>query len=179
MRVVLTLCSVFFLAACAGAGDTSTASPGATTGLITTPVTTTTTGNPQGSTDELVCTSLAKTGQAFYEKTYSPVMHKTELRVDPISLAAQLGALTTTGAPSGSIDGTSAVLNASPTVREKLTIMVRDADRIAQRYADAATGAVIGSDITPIVNSFTDALIACSKAGYQPRWFDPKSLVSR
>jgi hypothetical protein len=128
-------------------------------------------------TDPAVCASLAKVGKAFYERTYTPLMHSESIAASPIDLAAQLGALATTGATGGSIDGTVAISGASPDIREKLTRMVRDADRLAQHYADVARGTTPGSDLTIMVNTFTDGLIACTRAGYQPDWFDPESLV--
>jgi hypothetical protein len=147
--------------------------PGGTTSTTVAPTTT-----ASAVTDAEVCGSLERTGKPFYP-TYAQLMKNEKLTIKPIVLSAQLATLSTTGVPEGSseIDGTSVINNASPVTRESLTRMVRDADRLAQRYADAATGATVGSDITEIVNSFTDALVTCTKAGYQPTWFDPEVLL--
>jgi hypothetical protein len=35
------------------------------------------------------------------------------------------------------------------------------------------------SNMTPIITSFTNALVACTKAGYRPTWFKPEELVRK
>lgn len=156
-----------------------TAAPSNATGIpasSTTPATATPAA--AATTDADVCRSLERTGKPFYP-TFAQLMKNETLNIEPITLSAQLAALSTTGVAQGSneIDGTSVINKASPDLREKITRLVRDADRLAQRFADAAQGAAVGPDVTDIVNSFTGALIACHQAGYPPSWFDPKALV--
>lgn len=153
--------------------STGTAAPAPTPAATKTAVAPATTDD-----DGTVCRSLERTGKPFYP-TLGTLLRNEQLTIKPATLSAQLATLATTGVPDGSneTDGTAAINKASADLREKVTRMVRDADRLAQRYADAATGATVGSDITDIVNSFTDGLIACAKAGYPPIWFDPRALV--
>lgn len=100
------------------------------------------------------------------------------MNIDPLTLTSQLRALTKVGATSGD-DGSAAINEASPDVRLALNNMIQDADRMAQHYADVASGMPTAeSDVTPIVNTYTGALVACTKAGFRPKWFDPNELTS-
>jgi hypothetical protein len=133
------------------------------------------------TTDAKVCAGedgLEQRGKAFYP-TYKQLMqtHGQAMSVKPIELSAQLAVLTTVAAEGNEIDGSATINQASSDVRLAVTKMVRDADRLAQHYADVAKGDLsANSDVTPIINSFTDALIACSKAGQQPSWFNAQEL---
>jgi hypothetical protein len=133
------------------------------------------------TTDVKVCTGVAglgERGKGFYP-TYKQLMQTQgrAMTMQPIELSAQLAVLTTVAAEENQIDGSAIINQASPDVRLAVTKMTRDADRLAQHYADVAQGGLAGnSDLTPIVNSFTGALIACAKAGYQPSWFNPQEL---
>lgn len=175
-RSLLLAAALMAIAGCSSGPTQSaagTSSPATTTTASSTPSAAVTIAV---TTDETVCLSLEKTGHGFYP-TYASIMKKQPVSIQPIELSAQMAVLSTTGAVEGSIDGAGAINQASPDLRLKLSTMVRDATQTAQRFADAATGAVAGSDITPIVNSFTSALVACTKAGYQPSWFDPAALT--
>lgn len=161
---------------CSG-GDQETSAPAPGSGAASmTP--TATGGTTAVSADAAVCGSLGKVGRAFYEGAYTDLIEDETTAVQPIQLAAQLGALATTGAPEGEIDGSAAIAAASPAIRQPMIAMTRDADRLAQRFVDVAQGAVTGSDVTAVVNTFTNALVACSRAGYQPVWFDPAALLT-
>jgi hypothetical protein len=120
-------------------------------------------------------------GRGFYP-TYKQLMQTTGqgMAIQPVELAAQLAGLTTIGAEGDEIDGSAMIDKSSPEVRLALTRMIRDADRLAQHFVDVSNGAPAANpDMTAIVNSFTDALIACSKAGQQPSWFKPEELTGR
>ena len=103
---------------------------------------------------------------------------RTSTEISPISLAAELGVLTTIGAPPDQIDGSEAISNASPPVRTAMVSMVRDAERLTTAAVNTGvTGVQLVGDMTPILTSFTSSLVACSHAGYQPPWFSPQELV--
>jgi hypothetical protein len=60
--------------------------------------------------------------------------------------------------------------------------LVRDADRLAQRFDDIANGSSasgVDRELAALFTSFTDALIACARAGHAPAWFNPDDLLSR
>jgi hypothetical protein len=66
-------------------------------------------------------------------------------------------------------------------VRLALEKVVHDADRLAQRFADIANGSSasgVDRELTSMFASFTDALIACAKAGHAPAWFNPNDMLS-
>lgn len=154
-----------------------------TAGPSSAPTTVASTPAAVSPTDAQVCGDVERLGERFYTKTFAPLIMQpgtnASTNVTPIELSAQLAALTTIGSEPGELDGSDAIAAASPGVSSAMITMVRDADRLAQRFADASvSGVVVGSDVTPIVNSFTDALIACTQAGYQPTWFDPEALVA-
>lgn len=179
-RIALPLlASVAVVSGCSGGGEPVDAPTTAgTTSATTASAAVTATTPALAAADAPVCGSLGQVGRAFYEGSYSDLMKTQSTTVDPIQLAAQLSALTTVGAPPGSINGAAAIAAASPAVSVALITLTRDADRIAQRYIGVAQGAVTGSDVTPIIDSFTEALIACTRAGYQPIWFDPAALLT-
>jgi hypothetical protein len=138
------------------------------------------------TTDAQVCGDLARVGAGFYNGYFSAMMiagregRLASTNADPITLAAQLGALTTVGAPANQIDGSDAIAHASPAVASAMFSMVKDADRIAQSAANTAvTGLALVNDISPVITSFSKALVACSQAGYQPTYFDPHALLGR
>lgn len=132
--------------------------------------------------DAEVCGDLERVGESFYTDTFAPMLMENgtdlSLNVEPLQLSAQLAALTTIGAETGQIDGAEAIGNTSAAVRTPMITMVRDADRLAQRFVDASvTGVLVGNDVTEIVTSFAEALAACTTAGYQPAYFDPAALI--
>jgi len=80
----------------------------------------------------------------------------------------------------GSTDGSAAIDAASPAVRVALNKVVRDSSELARHYSDIAEGLPVSGvdkELTPLVNSFTDALIACTDTGFKPSWFDPNELT--
>ena len=102
------------------------------------------------------------------------------MSISPVELAAQLAGLTTVAAEGDGIDGSAIVDQAGSDIRLPVSTMIRDADRLAQHYADVVKGGLsANSDMTPIITSFTNALVACTKAGYQPTWFKPEELVRK
>jgi restriction system protein len=124
---------------------------------------------------------LQNKGEPFY-KSYRHLM-RTDGKsvVNAQLLSSQLRNLATVGAPSGRTDGSAAINAASPGVRLPLAKVVRDADRLAQRFADIANGSPasgVDRELTSFFNSFTDALIACALAGHAPAWFNPDDLRS-
>lgn len=132
--------------------------------------------------DSDVCTGLnglQSRGEDFY-KTYRSLLRADgKSAVNAKLLSSQLRNLATVGAPPGQGDGSAAINAANRGVRLPLEKMVRDADRLAQRFADIANGSpAFGADreLTAFFNSFTDALVACARAGHAPAWFNPDDL---
>ena len=170
------------LTACSGvtSGAPVPASVAVTTTAPLATVTTVSTAN----FDRKVCAGedwLAQRGQGFYP-TYRQLMQSggQGMSISPVELAAQLAGLTTVAAEGDGIDGSAIVDQAGSDIRLPVSTMIRDADRLAQHYADVAKGGLsANSDMTPIITSFTNALVACTKAGYQPTWFKPEELVRK
>ncbi|WP_224403545.1 hypothetical protein [Pseudonocardia sp. ICBG1034] len=131
------------------------------------------------STDQQVCGDLERVGGAFYNGYYKQLMlsggHADAV---PIQLAAQVSVLTTIGAPDGEIDGATAIAGASQAVGSAMTGMVRDAAIIGKGAANSSVSGVDHiPDMTSLLTAFTTATVECSKAGYQPSWFDPSELT--
>lgn len=138
------------------------------------------TSQPPATTDKVICGDLEKLGNTFYADTYAPMMKSggASMNVQASTLSAQLAVLTTVGAEPGEIDGTAAIGEASPKVRKEVFSMVKDADRLAQHFADVAKGGLgANPDLTAMLTSFTGALVACAEAGYSPSWFKPHELT--
>ncbi|QXW00760.1 hypothetical protein [Rhodococcus globerulus] len=131
-------------------------------------------------TDAIVCSGedgLENRGKDFYP-TFKKIILTDESSIKPVTLSAQLVSLTTIAATGNETDGSETINEASSDVRLAVTKMIRDADRIAQHYTDVENGVLSAeSDVTPIVNSYTDALIACTLSGNQPTWFIPEDLT--
>lgn len=131
-------------------------------------------------TDAIVCSGedgLEDRGKDFYP-TYKEILLTDESSIKPVTLSAQLAYLTTIAETGNGTDGSETINEASSDVRLAITKMIRDADRIAQHYTDVENGILSAeSDVTPIVNSYTDALIACTLSGNQPTWFIPEDLT--
>lgn len=142
-------------------------------------------------TDEQVCGDLERIGERFYVDMYEPFMTsgtfpQSEMAAEESgTVAAVVGALSMVGAPEGEIDGSEAISQASQPVSEALARMTGDADRSAQRIVDSGLSGMVsgydlgGVDLTQLVTSFTDSLIACTDAGYQPSYFDPYGLTGQ
>ncbi|MGV9864837.1 hypothetical protein [Rhodococcus koreensis] len=177
-RMTILACAGMVMAGCSNAATTAT--PSVVSSTRSTAAQPATATMSPASIDAAVCRGedgLESRGRGFYS-TFEQLMltDGQELSIAPISLSAQMGALTTIGAPGDEIDGSDIIDTASPDVRLALTKMIRDAERLAQHYADVANGSLVAnSDLTPIVDSFTGALIACTMAGHQPSWFDPEN----
>lgn len=123
------------------------------------------------------CAALEQYGRAFYTGTYQPLMTQSNgghasMDVDPIELSAQLGVLYS------QLD-TSTLSGASPAVHDALSQSASDADALAQSFANIGVYGGKSPNMTSIVNSFTNALAACTMAGFQPSYFDPQALVGR
>ncbi len=134
--------------------------------------------------DSHICTGvngLQDRGEDFYKSYRNLTSTGGKSVVNAKLLSSQLRNLATVGAPPGQTDGSVAINAASPGVRLPLTKVVRDADRLAQRFADIANGSPasgVDRELTSLFNSFTDALIACARAGHAPAWFNPDDLLS-
>lgn len=143
------------------------------------------------NSDELVCGDLERLGERFYVDMYEPLMTTGTFPQSGITaeevgtVAAVVGVLSTIGSAEGEIDGSEAISHASQPVSEALARMTGDADRSAQRIVDSGLSGMVsgydlgGVDLTPLVNSFTDSLIACTDAGHQPGYFDPHHLTGQ
>ena len=132
--------------------------------------------------DSDVCTGvngLQNRGEDFYRSYRNLMGTDGKSVVNAKLLSSQLRKLAMVGAPTGQTDGSTAIDAASPGVRLPLAKMVREADRLAQRFADIANGSPasgVDCELTSLFNSFTDALIACARAGHAPAWFNPDDL---
>jgi restriction system protein len=142
-------------------------------------------GHPASAqADSRICTGvngLQNRGEDFYRSYRNLTGTEPQSVVNAKLLSSQLRTLATIGAPPGQTDGSAAINAASPGVRLPLTKVVRDADRLAQRFADIANGSPatgVDRELTSLFTSFTDALIACAKAGHAPAWFNPDDLLS-
>ncbi len=180
-HTIILACAGLVLAGC------SDGAPGAdpvaeSSAMSTSTLPTTATLSSPSTIDAAVCggeDGLEYRGKGFYP-TFEQLMltDGQDVSIAPISLSAQMAALTTIGASGDEIDGSDVIDTASPDVRLALNKMIRDAERLAQHYADVANGSLTAnSDLTPIIDSFTGALIACTTAGYQPTWFNPGKLT--
>jgi restriction system protein len=135
--------------------------------------------------DSHICTGangLQNKGADFYQSYRNLTDTERQSVVNAKLLSNQLRTLATLGAPPGQTDGSAAINAASPGVRVPLTKVVRDADRLAQRFADIANGSSasgVDRELAALFTAFTDALIACAKAGHAPAWFNPDDLLSR
>ncbi len=143
-------------------------------------------GHPgSAEADSHICTGangLQNRGEDFYQSYRNLTDTDRQSVINAKRLSNQLRALATLGAPPGQTDGSAAINAASPGLRVPLTKVVRDADRLAQRFADIANGSSasgVDRELAALFTSFTDALIACAKAGHAPAWFDPDDLLSR
>jgi len=134
--------------------------------------------------DSDICTGsngLQSRGEDFYTSYRHLMRGGGNSVVNARLLSRQLRNLATIGAPAGQTDGSAALNAASPGLRLPLAKVVRDADRLAQRFADIANGAPatgVDRELTSLFNAFTDALIACAGAGHAPAWFSPDDLLS-
>ncbi|BBG01301.1 MULTISPECIES: hypothetical protein [Pseudonocardia] len=131
------------------------------------------------TTDQQVCGDLDRVGGAFYNGYYKQLMlsggHADAV---PIQLSAQTSALTTVGAPAGQIDGAAAIAAASPAIGSAMTGMVRDAAIAGKGAADSSVSGVNHiPDLTSLLTTFTTSTVECTKAGYQPSWFNPSELA--
>jgi len=143
-------------------------------------------GHPNSAqADSDICTGvngLQNRGEDFYRSYRNLTGTNGQSVVNAKLLGSQLRTLATVGAPLGQTDGSAAINAASPGLRLPLEKVVRDADRLAQRFADIANGSPasgVDRELTSMFTSFTDALIACAKAGHAPAWFNPNDLLSR
>jgi restriction system protein len=134
--------------------------------------------------DSHICTGvngLQNRGEDFYQSYRNLTGAERQSVVNAKLLSSQLRTLATVGAPPGQTDGSAAINAASPGVRLPLAKVVHDADRLAQRFADIANGSPasgVDRELASMFASFTDALIACAKAGHPPAWFDPEDLLN-
>jgi restriction system protein len=142
-------------------------------------------GHPSSAqADSHICTGvngLQNRGEDFYKSYRNLTGAERQSVVNAKLLSGQLRTLATVGAPSGQTDGSAAISAASPGVRLALEKVVHDADRLAQRFADIANGSSasgVDRELTSMFASFTDALIACAKAGHAPAWFNPNDMLS-
>lgn len=177
-RLILTVSLLIVTASALPSCSTDT--QGSASPEMSTQVDVTTTSRTPATTDRVICGDLENVGKTFYSDTYAPMMKGggAAMNVQPITLTAQLAVLTTVGAEPGEIDGTAAISEASPKVRKEVFGMVKDADRLAQHFADVAKGGLgANGDLTAILTSFTGALVACAEAGYSPSWFKPGELT--
>jgi restriction system protein len=132
--------------------------------------------------DADICTGvngLQNRGEDFYKSCRHLMRAGGESIVNALLLSSQLHTLATVGAPPGETDGSAAINAASPDVRLPLSKVVRDADRLAQRFADISNGSPasgVDRELTSLINSFTGALVACARAGHAPAWFNPDDL---
>jgi len=123
---------------------------------------------------------LQNRGEDFYKSYRNLTGTEGQAVVNAKLLSSQLRTLATIGAPPGHTDGSAAINAASPGVRLPLAKVVRDADRLARRFADIANGSSasgVDRELTSMFTSFTDALIACAKAGHAPAWLNPDDLL--
>ena len=143
-------------------------------------------GHPDSAqADSYICTGvngLQNRGEDFYRSYRNLMGANGQSAVNAKLLSSQLRTLATVGAPPGQTDGSAAINAASPGLRLPLEKVVRDADRLAQRFADIANGSPasgVDRELNSMFTSFTDALIACAKAGHAPAWFNPNDLLNR
>jgi restriction system protein len=135
--------------------------------------------------DTHICTGvngLQNRGEDFYKSFRNLTGTEGQAVVNAKLLSSQLRTLAMVGAPPGQTDGSAAINAASPGLRLPLAKLVHEADRLAQRFADIAKGspaAGVDRELTSLFDSFTDALIACAKAGHAPAWFNPDDLLTR
>ena len=172
------VCAGMLLTACSNEAPTALPEPEIDT---TSSSATATADMPSTSkTDAIVCSGkdgLENRGKDFYP-TFKEIILTDESSIKPVTLSAQLANLTTIAATHNEIDGSETINQASPDVRLAITKMIRDDDRIAQHYTDVENGILSAeSDVTAIVNSYTDAVIACTLSGNQPTWFIPEDLT--
>ncbi|MBS2993242.1 hypothetical protein AC1659_28495 [Rhodococcus erythropolis] len=175
------VCAGMMLTACSNEAPTALPEPEINTTPSSATSSTPTADMPSTSkTDAVVCSGkdgLENRGKDFYP-TYKEILLTDKSSIQPATLSAQLVSLTTIAATGKETDGSETINEASSDVRLAITKMIRDADRIAQHYTDVENGILSAeSDVTSIVNSYTDALIACTMSGNQPTWFIPEDLT--
>ena len=120
---------------------------------------------------------LERWGLGIYS-TYKDLLLGKNSSLPAVTLARQLNDLTMIGSNGGNEDGSKMINEAGSEIRLAMTKMIEDADRKAQHLTDAANrGFSPDDDVTKAMTSYTQALTACTLAGYQPSWFDIEELT--
>ncbi|WP_396902675.1 hypothetical protein [Mycolicibacterium sp.] len=172
------------LAGITGCGDSEYRDPAGTSESATSSSAPMTPSQAASAVDRELCVGpngLQDKGDGFY-RTFRHVMlaSGSEMSISPLTLSGQLRTLASVGTSTRDEDGLDVINTASVDVRLAFSKMVRDADRLALHYTDIANGKPVSGpdrELTPLVNSFTSALIACAEQGVGPSWFDPKELT--
>lgn len=173
--VIATLC----LVACSNSSEKPSHSATSTTSAtLSTP--STSASASASPADQRVCDApdgLATRGQPF-STTYTDVMKNGQQAsgIQPSVLRDQLRMLTTIGAPAGQTDGSAIINEASFKVRQAITHLIQDAERIAPPYVESIIWPANG--LTDIFYSFTDAVVECSDAGYLVPWMERTTPTS-
>lgn len=163
---------VLITAVVAGCGDDQKYDLRGPTTTATSSPQTAAAASPGNAADTTVCAALQDNGDGFYATYRHLLITGQGMSIDPLTLTAQLKTLAKVG------DNPTEIDTASPKIRQAINAMVRDADRLAERYAAVANGAPADdTDLTPMINTFTEALIACAKAGHPPSWLDINDLT--
>lgn len=123
---------------------------------------------------KIVCTDIGESGERFYEELYDPsYLQKKPVKMSPLGGWMAVGGLMDIAdGYNDELDGSKNIAKTSPQVRDAVTAMVNDAERVSRRFSDAAK-AELGFDETllpPLFSSFTSALSACDSAGFKVDW---------
>lgn len=136
----------------------------------------------KSQSDRIVCggeVGLERWGIGVYS-TYKALLRGESSSISATTLARQLTDLTMIATSVESEDGSKTINDASSDIRLAITKMIQDADRKAQHFTDAADRRFTpDNDVTDAMTSYTNALVACTTAGYQPSWFNLSELTGK
>jgi hypothetical protein len=160
------LALVLSSAACAsGSEQTVGVTPAAAAPIATAVPTTSPTPSPSVAADREVCIDLDARGGALYQVFIVPMLAgesgRKSIDVDIAQMSRAVSAIVDIDAD--------ALGHASTEVTDEGQRMVAAAQ--AMGMYDHAEG-------TALLTSFVGLAVACTKAGYQPSWFEPEKLVT-
>lgn len=171
--MVYLLPSVLILAACGGGNDAMETTTVTASASATSTTTTIAAGQPSLSSataeDDLrVCGApdgLETRGMPFFG-TMKTFVNEGSVDIIQSELQTQLLALLTIGAPAGLTDGSQAIDQASFDVKQAMRHLIRDTKALMPEVVYD----VPKEEFSDLIGSFTEAVVACREAGYEPSW---------
>nr|WP_218681524.1 hypothetical protein [Rhodococcus qingshengii] len=177
-HLVALACAGMLLTACSA--ESSNAIPETSSSTKNTSTSTPAKVSTESQVDRLVCIGdegLERWGLGIYA-TYKDLLQGRDPSMTAVTLARQLTDLTMIASNGENEDGSKIINEASSEIRLAITKMIQDADRKAQHFGDAADKRFApDNDVTDAMTSYTQALAACTTAGYQPSWFNIEELT--